>query len=245
MIICPDYKLCFLQVPHTASTDIANFLLSEMGGVRVLAKHSLLPELKAHFPQEYKTYYVVGGLRNPFYERISIYNKLRSDHGGRYSVSKPKNGRMPSISRDRVIHRKISDGELDFNKYFRKYCRYTFYSNVYCDKKRFNCFYKLENIQSDLENIFHEVGYKSKFKIMKENRTDTERPISLDQWYSADTLKRATLLYRRYCDDFGYELPLYSRPSALDLAKEYRDYKLKQLIWAQGMLKHRNYYNEL
>ena len=107
MMICTDYKLRCLQVPHTASTDIANFLLRKMGGTRVLGKHRFLPEFKTHFPQEYKTYYGVCGLRNPFCESILIYNKLRSDHGGRYSDKKPENGRMPTRIRERVVHRKI------------------------------------------------------------------------------------------------------------------------------------------
>ncbi|MDC0454367.1 hypothetical protein OAL98_04025 [Gammaproteobacteria bacterium] len=242
MIICPDYKLCFIQVPHTASTDIADFLLSEMGGIRVLAKHSLLPEFKFYFPKEYKTYYVLGGLRDPFLERISIFNKYESDHGGRYSTTKPKNGRMHSIARDQKIHREILSGELDFNEYFKKYCRYTFYSNVYCLKERFNAFYKLENIQSDLQDIFWEVGYKSEFKIKKENTSVSRRPIIINDWYSDDSLRKASLLYRRYCIDFSYEMPLYTTPTKLDLAKEYYDHQLKRLIWLGGMYKHRKYY---
>lgn len=242
MIICPDYRLCFVQVPHTASTDIANFMLSEMGGIKILAKHSLLPEFKRYFPKEYKTYYVLGGLRNPFLERISVFNKYESDHGGRYSVTKPKNGRMPSDNRSQKIHRKIVRGELDFNEYFKKYCRYTYYSNVYCQKERFNAFYKIENIQSDLEKIFREVGYKSEFIIKKENTTSSRRSISIHDWYSDNSLIKASLLYRRYCIDFNYEMPLQISPSKLDLAKEYYDYQLKRLVWLEGMYKHRKYY---
>ena len=59
MIIVDDLKLCFVQIPHTGSTNIGEELLNNFDGREILKKHSYLDSLKNNYKNIYDNYFIV------------------------------------------------------------------------------------------------------------------------------------------------------------------------------------------
>lgn len=242
MIACDDYKLIFVQIPHTASTDVGNFLVESMGGRRILAKHSLLPELRVAHPNMYRDYRIVGSTRNPLDERVSIYHKLLSDHGGRYSTSASVDGKVPSDRYARYIRRRILDEEMSFDEYFLKFCRLTFFSGLYFDRCRFDRVLRFESVGEDLENVVREVGYQGEINLRRQNVTQGKTQEFLS-YYPDSIWGKAYQVFGRYCEDWGYDIPADWMASGRSKMREELDLVIRKISWVRGALRHRTHYH--
>ena len=205
MILSDKYRFVFVQVPHTGSTGIGDFLIAKFSGRRILSKHSYLNELKWRFPHEFQSYFVVGGVRNPLDDRVSMYFKIRNDHLGLYSGNVQVPGYRPAGHRARRIFRDINENNLSFSQYFLKYVRNVYYSPISILRDRYNLVYKFENIDGGLRLFFKEIGVTA--PNLKPSNSTSGRSKSFAQYYDAEARQHAVRVFGPFMSEFDYQFP--------------------------------------
>ena len=87
MVISHKYKYLFIATPRTGSTAIQTELIKNYEGETIYRKHSHYFEFLSNATIKEKDYFVFASIRNPLDDIVSIYMKLKSNHGGYYSNS--------------------------------------------------------------------------------------------------------------------------------------------------------------
>ena len=206
MILVDELKLCFVQIPHTASTTFGNDLIDNYGGRHVLSKHSYLHELNAKLPEVYNSYCVVGCVRNPLDDRLSAYAKLKTNHMGLYegNLIDPganKGGWLSRKRRQRILHENLS-----FDTFIRETSRYPFVSPISIHQARYDKIFRFETIASEYKALMEQLTGRAIVLPEKGNQT-LERGIDFLDSYTPSALAVAESALKPFMLEFDFPLP--------------------------------------
>ena len=208
MIISDTYRYVFVQIPHTASTAIAEELIRFYDGRPILKKHSYVPEFERAASRAQKDYFVFGSIRNPLDERVSSYWKLRSDHLALYShegeLQEGVEDRSFRLGRRRYEYLRAE--ERDFEDYFRKFCRYTYDSPVSLRKSRYNKVMRYEDIRTEFRDVLQALGISPERDLQEANPT-SGREKNFTQYYTPSIIPRAVRIFGPFMEEWGYAWP--------------------------------------
>lgn len=205
MILCDDYKLAFVQLPHTGSTGIGKVLVEQYGGRSVLCKHSYLDELKQFYPEAYGSYFIFGGVRNPLDERVSSYFKLKSNHLNLYSGVQSDAKARDSGRLAKSFHSKIVENNYSFSEYFLQLVKFVYFNPISIHERRYDFVYRYENLDHDFGSVLRHVGARPT-SLPKNNKT-AMRTADFEKYYTKIAQEHAHTLFSPFMDHWGYQFP--------------------------------------
>ena len=205
MIICDDYKLVFVQIPHTGSTGIGRRLVEDHGGREVLCKHSYLDELKARYPREYRDYFIVGGVRNPMDDKVSSFFKMKSDHLGLYSGNLKDEKAIASGRRGRKLRRTIVENDMSFSESFVKSVRFVYWNPISILQDRYDLVSRFENIQTGMQRVMQEVGAPA--LTLRKNNPTAGRDRDYSTYYDHAAQVHARRIFSPFVHEWDYDFP--------------------------------------
>lgn len=234
MIVVDDLKLCYVQIPHTGSTTIGNELLEHYGGRNLLRKHSYLQELKSVFPEIYKNYYIVGGVRNPLDERVSMYYKLKSNHLGLYNGKPVDPKARPGGRRARKFHSLIKSG-AGFEEYLNRLPPLKYASPIIINYQRYDQVLRFESLSDDFDRLLSALGAKKIRELPHGNRTSGRNESYLSDYETEKSIKKALFIYSDFMLENGYSIPQQWLNLGVDYNTSWLLYELsksiKKLYW--------------
>ncbi|WP_342075677.1 sulfotransferase family 2 domain-containing protein [Yoonia sp. SS1-5] len=205
MIVSDTHKFVFVQIPHTGSTGLGRLLVEQYGGREILRKHSYLDELKTAFPDIYRDYYIIGGVRNPLDDRVSSYFKLKSDHMGLYSGQLKDKKAIPGGKRTRKMHQLILEKDLSFSDYFVQFVPLVYWNPISIQQQRYNQIYRFESLDADMLAFSKAIGVDP-IILPKSNKT-AGRDTDFTQYYDTRAQEHARKIFTPFMDAFGYDFP--------------------------------------
>lgn len=204
MIINHDYKFVFVQIPHTGSTIIGDALVEKLGSKKILTKHSYLHELAITNPHVYRKYYIIGAVRNPLDERVSIFHKYKTNHLGLYT--KQNSNLTPGNYFVRRIAKKIIEGDYSFQDYVLKLLNRQYMSPIHLHFDRYDNVMRFESLQQDLDNVLDDIGV-DRLVLSKGNKTgDRQKDFSL-YYQDPDVILKAMTIFGAEMNFLGYDFP--------------------------------------
>ena len=219
MVICRELKLCLVQLPHTGSTNLGEHLIKNYGGEKLLAKHSYLDQLRVFRPEVFKSYRIVGGVRNPLDDRVSSFFKLKSNHLGLYEGKPAETGLIGGGPYTRRLRRKIVAESLDFNEYFLRHVRLIYANPISILGRRYDFVYRFEEINEGWDRFFKGIG-ETWIPMPHGNKT-AERSSDFLNYYSRSSQVRARRIFGPFMEEWSYEFPDWwasgSSPSYFEL----------------------------
>lgn len=208
LIISDKHRYVFIQIPHTASTAIAEELIRYYDGRPILKKHSYIPEFERFATPKQKDYFVFGSIRNPLDERVSSYWKLRSDHLRIYShegdLEEGVERRASGLGRRRFRYLQTADD--GFEAYFRKFCRYTYDTPISLRKERYDKVMRYEKIAEEFEGVLTALDIKPVRRLPASNRT-AGRDSDFERYYTRAMIRQATRVFGPFMREWGYSWP--------------------------------------
>ena len=199
MIISHKYKYLFIENDQTASSAIANELVLNYGGERILWKHATYRDFLKIANKEEQKYFKFSGVRNPLDTLVSLYFKYMFDHRGRYS------NKMAGVTKyNRKQYEFVFDNNKDFCDFFRKfYSNNIYYKWNIIDFDKLDFIYRYENLQEDFSSILETFGIKKIRPIPIVNPTNNKKNDYI-KYYTLPILKRTKIVMNKFCKKWNY-----------------------------------------
>ena len=206
MIIVDDLKLCFVQIPHTGSTNIGEELLNNFGGREILKKHSYLDSLKNNYKNIYDNYFIVGSTRNPLDERVSFFYKMKNNHMGLYSgeTVDPKANKGGVLSRS--YYNKIQKG-MNFDEYILSLPNLKYVSPISIHQKRYDMILRFENLTEDFSKLLRVLNSKKESNLQHGNKTKNRDRHYTKFYTKKESIYKAVYIYSDFMKEHNYNLP--------------------------------------
>ena len=249
MIVSQEHRFVFVQIPHTASTGIARYLVDHYGGQRVLAKHSTLDQFLALAPRDWHGYYKFGAIRHPLDDVLSMYAKLRNNHIGLYAEGVQETP-VYSIKRPGEVianirrgqegtrrSREIREQELGFDGYFNRFLKIPYLSLVTLAQSQYDSIMRFEQIEADLERCLHEIGIERPEPLPFENPTEN-RSGDWRAHYMPSMYAKASRLFGPYMKLWHYPFPDgMGEPGPLDWAYWFLGSRVRAVAWRRNSMR--------
>lgn len=208
MIVSEKYKYVFVEQPLTASTAIASELTEYYGGREVLSKHSNYSDFLRVATDEQRKYKVVIGVRNPLDQIVSVYQKLKTNHGNAYNNPRiyEENGGWVS-KRQRNMFQYIHAEKHGFSDYFLHFFgrpRIKMNQYLWCPT-RYDFVIRFERLQSDFAEFLRLVGAEKVRDLPVVNKTAGKRDYF--SYFTPDTHKTVMYVFGPVMSAWGYEAP--------------------------------------
>lgn len=198
MVISHKYRYVFIEVPHTASTAMAAHLMEKYDGQKYLHKHSCYPDFLREFRGEERKYFVFMGVRNPLDTAVTRYQKLVTDHRGKYSKGLKKEHMQAEYAF-------VTNNQADFPAFFRQYYQKC-YNNFYLlqhSKANFIC--RFENLAADYATILNTIGVPNPEPLPEKNKTQAKQ--GFETYYTPDLYEQAVRVFGPFLEEWGYQFP--------------------------------------
>src|SRR5262245_3391377 len=127
MVISQEHKYLFIEVPQTGCTAIARELCQHYSGRKILWKHATYVDFLKQAAPEERRYFVFAGIRQPMDVTVSVYFKLKLNHGNKFTD--PQQTSSGGYQAYKHHYDFIQRTNADFLTYFREY--YTAVYNQY------------------------------------------------------------------------------------------------------------------
>ncbi|HET8962688.1 MAG TPA: hypothetical protein VFM99_02235, partial [Chitinophagales bacterium] len=79
MVIDHRYKFVFIELPLTATSAISKEIREQYGCEPIMNKHATYGDFLKKATEEEKAYAVIGSIRNPLDQTVSMYFKYKTD----------------------------------------------------------------------------------------------------------------------------------------------------------------------
>lgn len=172
MVISDKYKYVFVELPRTGTTAISKELIEQYDGKNILWKHAPLNKFFKQASKDQQTYYKFACIRNPVDRTFSLYNKIKHDHGGEFSVLKTRrftNLQAWYFYRQYVY---IKDNNASFADYLRRFYGLVPYDDwVSLDFSSFDNIIRFDHLNEDFRTTLQQLGIEVKRDLPATNRT--------------------------------------------------------------------------
>jgi hypothetical protein len=205
MVISPEYRYVFIEIPSTGSWSIRQELCLHYGGEPVLHKHASYPELLGATGTPSRTYFVFATIRHPLDHVVSRYFKLKTDKGGVFSDRSSVN----DLRTDYVDHEKyrfVQDTGASFAEYFRTFHHRPYSNMIDLSRPYLDYVIRLEGLQEGFAEVLARLGIQQVRLVPQVNKTRWRRRRWQDH-YSDDIIPQAKRTFGPLMKCWGYELP--------------------------------------
>lgn len=206
MIISDEHRYVFIEVPQTASSAVADELVENYRGRRILRKHTDYSEFLRSASERERQYSVLATVRNPLDIVVSKFAKARDDHRDRYHESTvagaPWGYRFRPEAREYAF---IAKRGADFGAYVRK-----FYPRIYnsraCLLPDHAHVIRYENLNMELTAWFRSIGLEMLRPIPWRHATPG-RQRDFSESFQGELRAHAIRVFGPYMRRWGYEFP--------------------------------------
>ena len=207
MIISDKFKYVFLATPRTGSTAIISELCKHYSGRSILEKHTNYHEFLRIANKKQKDYFVFAGIRNPLDDAVSMYEKLRTNHGESYTNPSEwiENGGWVTQRMRNAYHfvQKPTTGFLEFIKY---YYRMPYTSRINLNGKHCDYIIRFENLQEGFSNALQEIGLERVQDIPRVNPTKEKKRYP-EYYEDKETILHSAKVFAPFMIEWGYDFP--------------------------------------
>lgn len=204
MIISDTYKYVFIEIPNTGCTSVRRVLRERYDGRPVLHKHATYAELLRSDLCNRQDYFVFATVRNPLDTAVTQYEKMRSNHKGRYTDPK-RIGTHSVPHRVKRLFDLIHEGKADFATFLR-HIHPQVYNNFYLLlHEEMDFIMRFENLNTDFTTAISRIGIESHEPLPHTNKTSEKAPF--ESYYTPDAIAHAVRVYGPYMAEWGYDFP--------------------------------------
>lgn len=207
MIISHKHRYLFVENPHTATTAISRELRDLYDGMPALRKHASYEEFSRIASPEEKRYFVFAGVRNPLDEAVTLYFKLKTNHGGTFTDPKKRSQRGGHVTpSDLRRYRFVKANDADFATYFLRFYHLPFTNLCSLSRKRLDFVIRFETLQEDFAKALELLAIEQKRPLPVANRT-AGRTRDFWSYYTPQVRDRARRVFGPFMRIWGYEFP--------------------------------------
>jgi hypothetical protein len=206
VIVSHEHRFVYVQVPQTGSSAIGTWMVEHLGGVRVLRKHTTLPQARRLLGKSIDGYLVIASVRDSLDQFVSSYFK---------TLNRPATGTgsggwfgLRATSTSRVEWAQSGDPSLD--SYIDRFVR-----------RPHGPVYTLSLRAADLVLRYEEIGAASQYvtaalgvgelpPVPQVNSTDRARS-DLSELASPGRYERVVRYHRPFRHEWGYTEEVPSR----------------------------------
>lgn len=202
MPVSDSLNLIFVHIPKNAGTTIDNTFFGEERGK--FSGHHKWGTYKTKVSDKWDNYTTFSIVRNPWDRVVSSYVYARKDESYWHSAINPEQSRMGKhFDYDTLKDKSFSEAvemidDLEHQSWGSQY------PYICDDEKNTKVDYvlRMENLNSELENMFSEEGVEVKYNMKKENVTREEKDYR--EWYNGETKKKVKNYYKTDIELFDY-----------------------------------------
>jgi hypothetical protein len=228
MVISDANRYLFIEVPQTASSALADELVENYGGRRILRKHTDYSEFLRSASDIERSYAVMATVRNPLDIVVSKFAKARDNHRNSYKPTKtagaPWGYRFRPEAREYAY---ISRHNPDFAAYVKK-----FFPRVYngraCLLPDHAHVLRYERLNDDLEAWLRKIGLKM-LRPLPWRHVTSGRERGFSELFEGDLRAHAMRVFGPYMRRWGYEFP-QDWPAEGSISKNEFNFKLDTAI---------------
>ncbi|NNE73492.1 MAG: hypothetical protein HKN26_07510 [Acidimicrobiales bacterium] len=214
MILGPDGRYLFIQVPHTASTAIAAELVENYGGRPILDKHTTIMEfVNSEYAQTNGNKTEIGvtfaGVRDPFDQQITFFTKLKTGHDGLLDDKQHELGEGGHVTgRMRKKRDVIRAEDLDYAAFLKRFYKLPIDAYGCTRLTQFDDIVRHETIQQDFERIITAAGFDHLRPIPQKNKSarDGSAADRFEEYYPPHVRQHAANVLGPLALTWGYEL---------------------------------------
>lgn len=188
MVISHKYRYIYIESPMTGSTAVAEELVLNYEGVRILRKHALPFELRKE-GLILEDYFVFTNTRNPLDRIVSVYLKTLNNHNNKYSHNTYTGllGKLFFFRMNRRYRKVISDST--FHEFIKDIPIYDEQLRLYIDQ----CVkvIRFETLVDDFAEVIKFLGLKLVRPLPVRNPTDGKK--SFVTYYDAPHVKKEAI----------------------------------------------------
>ncbi|QDU36086.1 Sulfotransferase family protein [Maioricimonas rarisocia] len=204
MIISDTYKYVFIEIPNTGCTSVRRMLRDRYDGRPVLHKHATYAELIRSGLCRRKEYFVFATVRNPLDVSVTQFEKMRSNHKGRYTDPKRIGTHSVPYRVKRLFDMVQTDG-AGFSRFLRKLHPQT-YNNFYLLlHEEMDYVMRFEKLEAEVAHVLTQIGIENFEGLPHTNRTSNKAPF--ESYYDTEGIRHASRVYGPYMNRWGYTFP--------------------------------------
>lgn len=207
MIISERNRYIFVQLPHTASTAVAEELKAHYDGRDILDKHSPLTELRHRTSYDPANFFVFSTIRNPLDEVVSMFYKLKRNHKGVYSdpANYVENGGWIT-RRTRRRFEYVQKEDVGFAEFLKRFYRFPYTNWSLLEHKEFDYVMRFERLQEDFRTVLDLLGKEEVRPLPVVNPTSRPKR-SLSEHYPRSVRQHTARVFHPFMEYWGYEMP--------------------------------------
>jgi len=211
MVIDHRFKFVFVELPLTATSAISKEIREQYGCEPILNKHATYDDFLRKATAEEKSYKVIGSVRNPLDQTVSMYFKYKNDLDQRFSTGRKRPGKWLrkslAINRDKVRYNYIIDNNASFEDYFMHFFKWPYSNWSIIHHKKFEYIIRFESLGEDYKKVFTEIGLPVNRDLPRANKTP-EKKQDFWSYYESDEAKRkAKYVFGPFMRYWGYDFP--------------------------------------
>ncbi len=209
MIVGHEHKYVFVEFPQTGCSAVAQELMTNYGGERVLYKHAQFHEFRKKFSDRATGYYAFSTIRNPMDIVVSKYFKYKTNHKN-YVDKKIRFGKlrrvlMPGYERTRRDF--VQQTNADFESFFLKFFNLPYSAWSITNHPQLDYVMRFENLVADFEQVLKNIGIEPLRPLPVFNKTGEKKKHFTEYYASPEARIRAVKVFGPYMKQWGYEFP--------------------------------------
>jgi hypothetical protein len=233
MVISDKYKYVFVELPRTGTTAISKELVENYDGQTILWKHAPLNKFLEQASDEQRNYFKFACIRNPVDRTFSLYNKIKNDHGGEFSILKEtrfKNLQAWYFYRQYLY---IKENNASFVQYLKRFYSTSPYDDwITLDFSSLDSIIRFEHLNQDFKRTLEQIGIQPIRDLPATNKTVKSSALSNE--ISPRDMKDLNQSFGVYLSKMGLEFPdgLGKPEVTKNMRFRYEFYhKLKTIYW--------------
>jgi hypothetical protein len=205
LIVSPEYRYLFIEIPMTGSWAIRHELTAYYAGVPVLHKHASYPEFRKIATGDEESYFVFATVRNPLDLAVSSYYKLKTDHKGAFSDPEMIRSGQADYA-DKRKYDFIKSSNASFEQFFRRYYRRIYNDMIDLSSKHLDFVIRYEGLQEGFAHVLSRLHITQVRPVPIVNKTQG-RTAAWEAYYTPDIREQAKKVFGPFMKKWGYEFP--------------------------------------